>query len=153
MEDHKEFQFGWIIFVFFIPVHLLITYLYFNKLGDNPLDTNMFLIISLVMILTYLLFYGLTTSITADQITVSFGIGIIRKRIQISRIKTVETVKNPWYYGWGIRFIPKGILYNISGSDGVELRFNDTTRVIRIGTKDSLKLKQEIEKRIRLKNK
>jgi hypothetical protein len=43
------------------------------------------------------------------------------------------------------------MLYNIGGSDGVELKFSDTIRVIRIGTKDALNLKQEIEKRLNSK--
>lgn len=149
MEDHKEFQFGWIIFVFVVPVQILITYFYVNDIGDNPLGTNGFITINLIIILTYLLFYGLTITIADKQITVSFGIGLIRKNIQLSQIKNVETVKNPWYYGWGIRFIPKGMLYNINGLDGIELKFNDTDKVIRIGTKDSMKLRQEIEKRLR----
>lgn len=148
MKDYKEFQPGWILFVLILPAQLLITYLYFNGLGDKPLDRNSFMIISLLNFLVCLLFYGLTTSITADKITASFGIGIIRKRILIKRIKSVEIVKNPWYYGWGIRFIPKGMLYNISGLDGVELRFKDTNSVIRIGTRQPLKLKEEIEKRL-----
>jgi hypothetical protein len=61
---------------------------------------------------------------------------------------TVESVTSPWYYGWGIRMIPNGTLYNISGGDGVELKFADTNRIIRIGTKDSLTLKKEIRKRL-----
>ena len=44
----------------------------------------------------------------------------------------------------------KGMLYNISGSSGVEIRFKDTLDVIRIGTKNSAKLKLEIVKRIKL---
>jgi hypothetical protein len=103
----------------------------------------------LTFILVCLLFYGLTTKITPDTISVSFGIGLIRKRIKLKRIKTVEIVKSPWYYGWGIRIIPNGTLYNMSGTDGVELKFNDTDRIIRIGAKDSLTLKKEIEKRLK----
>ena len=148
MKDYKEFQRGWILLAFIIPVQLLITYLYINGLGDKPLDGNSFMIISLLNMLVCLLFYGLTTTITTDKITASFGIGIIRKRILINRIKSVEAVRNPWYYGWGIRFIPKGMLYNISGLDAVQLNFKDTTRVIRIGTSDANALKLEIEKRL-----
>ena len=148
MNDYKEFQFGWLIFIFVIPVQVLITYFYLNDMGDTPIGTTGFLIISMVIVLTYLLFYGLTTSVTADQVKITFGIGLIRKSIQLRRIKSVETVNNPWYYGWGIRFIPKGMLYNIHGLDGVELKFNDTSRVIRIGSSDSAKLKQEIERRV-----
>lgn len=149
MKDYKEFQPGWIIFVAIIPLQVWITYSYVNKLGDKPFDFNSFIIISIVNMLICLLFYGLTTRVTADTITASFGIGIIRKRILINRIKSVETVRNPWYFGWGIRFIPKGMLYNISGLDGVELKFKGTNRVIRIGTKEPIKLMQEIGKRLK----
>jgi hypothetical protein len=148
MKDYKEFTFGWLIFLAVIPIHILLTYLHINNIGDRPIGTNPFILITLMFILICLLFYGLTTKITSDAITVSFGIGLIRKRIQLQRIRSVTTVKSPWYYGWGIRLIPNGLLYNISGSDGVELRFHDTNRIIRIGTKDSLRLKREIEKRL-----
>jgi hypothetical protein len=148
MKDHKEFTSGWLIFLFVIPVHLLIIYLYVNNLGDRPLGTAGFIAINSVIILICLLFYGLTTMVTHELITVSFGIGLIRKRIALKRVRTVEIVKSPWYYGWGIRIIPNGMLYNISGSGGVELTFHDTRRIIRIGSKDPGSLKREIEKRL-----
>jgi hypothetical protein len=148
MKDYKEFTFGWLIFVLLIPIHLLMTYLYINDIGDRPMGTNGYIVVTMTFILIYFLFYGLTTKITSDTITVSFGVGLIRKKIQLKRVKTVDTIKSPWYYGWGIRIIPNGTLYNMSGTDGVELKFNDTNRIIRIGTKDSLALKKEIEKRL-----
>lgn len=148
MKDYKEFTFGWMILAFLIPIHVLLTYLYINEIGDSPLGTTGYFLITLTFILTYVLFYGLTTRINSDIITVSFGIGLIRKRIPLKRIKTVERVKSPWYYGWGIRLIPNGILLNMSGSAGVELKFKDTGRIVRIGTKDSLRLKKEIDKRL-----
>jgi hypothetical protein len=135
-------------FCFVIPVQILIVYLYVNEVGDRPLGTIGFLVVNAIIFLTYFLFYGLTTKVNSSTVTISFGIGIIRKNIQLKRIIQVEVVKSPWYYGWGIRFIPNGMLYNISGSDGVELSFNDTNRVIRIGTKDSGRLKEEVLKRL-----
>jgi hypothetical protein len=148
MKDHKEFTFGWLIFAIVIPIHLLLTYLYVNHIGDRPLSTNIYAVITVTLFLTYILFYGLTTQVTAEKIIVSFGPGIIKKRIELKTVKTVEAVKSPWYYGWGIRIIPNGVLYNISGRDSVELRFNDRKGIIRIGTKNSLTLKNEIEKRL-----
>jgi hypothetical protein len=148
MKDYKEFTFGWLIFILLIPTHLLMTYLYINDIGDRPMGTNGYIILTVTFILIFFLFYGLTTKITSDTITISFGVGLIRKKIQLKRVKTADTIKSPWYYGWGIRIIPNGTLYNISGTDGVELKFNDTNRIIRIGTKDSLTLKKEIEKRL-----
>ena len=148
MKDYKEFQFGWLIFVVTIPTQILITYLYLNGLGDRPIELTGFVIASSVFILVYLLFYGMATKISDDVITIAFGIGLIRKRIALKRISMVEVIKTPWYYGYGIRFIPNGMLYNISGMDGIEIKFNNTVRVVRIGTKDSIKLKQQIEKRL-----
>lgn len=148
MKDYKEFTFGWLIFVFAIPIHLFLTYLYVNNLGDRPMGTDGYIVFTLAVILVCLLFYGLTTKITSDTIVVSFGIGLIRKRIELKRVKKVDEVESPWYYGWGIRIIPHGTLFNISGTRGVELKFNDTRRIIRIGTKDSSTLKREIESRL-----
>jgi sulfite exporter TauE/SafE len=149
LKDFTEFQFSWLIFIFTISTQLLITSFYIAEVGDRPIGTNGFLIIISIFLLVYLLFYGLTTKISADTITVSFGIGLIRKRILINRISKVETVKTPWYYGYGIRFIPNGMLYNISGSEGIEIEFNDTKRVVRIGSKNPGLLKLQIEKRIK----
>jgi len=42
-------------------------------------------------------------------------------------------VKNHWYYGWGIRLTPHGVLYNVSGFYAVELRLR-TGKEFRIGT-------------------
>ena len=42
-------------------------------------------------------------------------------------------VKNPWYYGWGIRWTPDGPLYNIAGEGGVMLILADGKK-IRIGS-------------------
>lgn len=66
----------------------------------------------------------------------------------MQKIKSIQIVESPWYYGWGIRLIPNGILYNISGQKGVELTFSDTNKVIRIGSKKPDALKLEIEKRL-----
>jgi len=147
-SNYKEFQFGWLIFAFMIPAYILIVYLYVNELGQKPIGSNGFIFISVVTLLVYLLFYGMTTKINSDHIVITFGIGIIRKRILLNKIKEVIVVTNPWYYGWGIRLIPGGILYNISGNKCIELTFHDTGRKVRIGSKDSSRLKTELEKRI-----
>jgi hypothetical protein len=62
------------------------------------------------------------------------GIGLIKKNYPISDIKSVQKVKNNLLYGWGIRVIPGGWLYNVSGFYAIELRFHSSDKVIRIGT-------------------
>lgn len=149
ISEYKEFTFGWLIFAFIIPIHAVLTYFYLNSPGVNGMGFNEYLVVTFVFILVCILFYGLTTKINSEAIIVSFGVGLIRKKIKLDRIRSVKTVRSPWYYGWGLRIIPGGMLYNISGFEGVELTFHDTNRIMRIGTKDSLRLKNEIEKRRR----
>ncbi len=149
MKDYREFTFGWIIFIFVIPIYFYVTYMHVNHLGDRPLSINGYLIFTSVIVLICLLFYGLTTKVSTDAILISFGIGLIRKRIKLNRITEITTVTSPWCYGWGIRLIPNGLLYNISGTAGVELRFSDTNRIIRIGSPHPSALKKAIAERLK----
>lgn len=151
MKDFKEFQFGWVILIILIPVQVLLSYFYFNQIGNNPISNTGFFTVTLVSLLGCFLFYGLKTTISNNVLTVSFGIGLIRKRIKIETIKSVKPTKNNHLYGWGIRFIPKGILYNISGSEAIELNLKDSHRIIRIGTQNTQRLQQEIVARLTFK--
>lgn len=148
MKRYKEFQFGWWLLAFFVPIHVVIFYLYVNQIGERPIPPNGLIIFSLLFFVIYILFYGMTTLIDEKEILIYFGIGLIRKRISLNNIAAVEEVKNPWYYGWGIRLIPNGILYNISGFRAVKIKLKNTTSSLRIGTKNSLRLVQEINCRL-----
>lgn len=148
LKPYREFTFGWIIFAFALPVFGLQTYLFVNNLGDRPISNTGFILVTLLMVVICLLFYGMTTKITGDRISISYGLGLIRKNIPLARITSVEPAESPWWYGWGIRLIPKGMMYNISGTESVELKFNDTDRIFRIGTKNPSLLAREIKLRI-----
>jgi hypothetical protein len=53
--------------------------------------------------------------------------------VRFERIRGFAIVRNPWYYGWGIHFIPGGMLYNASGLSAIELQLTNG-RYVRIGT-------------------
>jgi hypothetical protein len=148
MKRYKEFQFGWWLLALIIPIHVAIFYLYVNQSGERPIPLSVLIIFSLLFSVIYILFYGMTTLIDEKEISIYFGIGLIRKRITLQNIVSVEEVKNPWYYGWGIRLIPNGMLYNIGGFKAVEIKFKDATSSIRIGTRASSRLLQEINNRL-----
>ena len=148
MKDFREFQFGWMVFAFTPPIQVLLTIMFLFRLGDRPMGTIIFIVISVTFALIYIFFYGMTTTVTAEKIIVSFGLGLRTVKKSLKEISSVEVVENPWYYGWGIRLIPKGMLYNISGSRGIELKFIDSNRVVRIGSKDPRRLREEIVKRL-----
>ncbi len=79
------------------------------------------------------LIHSLTVRVTQNEIMLSFGIGLVRKRIMVDEIESAQAVQNHWYSGWGIKKIWGGWMYHVSGFDAVELRMRHG-RVNRIGT-------------------
>ena len=148
MTRYKEFQTFNLLLAFLIHTHILLGILFFVQSGTRPIDLNGFVIQNVIIGLSYLFFYGMTNSITDEKITIQFGIGIIWRNIELTNIASVVTVRNPWYYGWGIRLIPNGMLYNIGGFEAVELKLKSSGRVVRIGTKNPVQLRNEIVKRL-----
>jgi hypothetical protein len=100
-------------------------------------------IVLVVLLACLALFYSLAVEISHDNLTISFGIGIIRKRFKIRDVVNAYPVRNRWYYGWGIRMTPHGWLFNVSGLDAVEIEMSSGKRY-RIGTDQPMELAQAI---------
>lgn len=81
------------------------------------------------------IFSWLTIRIGDNELVAAFGRGWPRKRVDLGTVQAAAAVRNAWYYGWGIRWIPRGSLWNVWGLDAVELSL-DSGRVVRIGTDD-----------------
>ncbi len=94
--------------------------------------------VAFLVILT-LLFHSLTVEVGPEELTVRFGIGLIRKRIPLQTIESAKEVRNRWYYGYGIRLTPHGWLWNVSGLEAVELTLSQGKR-FRIGTDEPREL-------------
>lgn len=86
-----------------------------------------------MMSLVFLLFHSLTVTIDDVFIRVSFGPGLLRKRIPLSRVVSCRPVRNRLWYGFGIRYIFDGWMWNVSGMDAVQLTYEDGHH-FRIGT-------------------
>lgn len=84
-------------------------------------------------------FSSLTVTVEPTRAHAAFGRGWPRKTVEFSRVTEVRAVRNRWIYGWGIRWVPKGSLWNVWGLDAVEFVL-DTGRVVRFGTDDSDRL-------------
>ena len=100
-----------------------------------------------VMVILLALFSSLTVYEDHNSIRIKYGIGLIGKSIPFERIQSCGAVTNPWYWGWGLRKIPGGRLYNISGLKAVELTLKDGGK-IRIGTNEPEVLAGIINNRI-----
>jgi hypothetical protein len=90
------------------------------------------------------LFASLTVRVDRDTLRFHFGPGFWTKEIPIDDIRSVQAVRNSAWWGFGIRFTPKGWLYNVSGLDAVEIARDDGS-TIRVGTDEPDALVQAIE--------
>ena len=131
MTGYKRTQIGYLMLAF-IAIGILLVLNYFYLSGN----TNPFLLIILAALaVSLLLFSILTVEVDGEEVSVRFGVGLIRKRFPLSEIESHSAVRNPWYYGWGLRRTPIGWLYNVSGLEAVEITLKDG-RKVRIGTDD-----------------
>jgi hypothetical protein len=100
-----------------------------------------------VLAVALLLFGTLTVRIDDRSLRLHFALGLIRKRIGLGDIRSYRAVRNKWYYGWGIRLFPGGILYNVSGLEAVEILLESGKRY-RIGTDEPDALCRALENAI-----
>jgi hypothetical protein len=97
--------------------------------GFNPIG----LAVMILLALFASLFATLTVYMEGDAVKLYFGPGLIRKRFPLAEIESCQIVRNHWYYGWGLRRIPQGWLFNVSGFQAVEITMI-TGHKYRIGT-------------------
>jgi len=140
MYSHK--QKGFLIIFLLVPTIIFIgIYIYdITSLVGKPVWV-MPLLIFIFGAMTFALisFYAMEIVVKNNTIFMKLGIGVIKKEFKISSIESIKIVKNKMWYGWGIRWIPGGTLYNVSGLDAVELIIKDG-RKIRLGTDDPQEL-------------
>ncbi len=84
-----------------------------------------------------------------DSLRIKFGYGIFAKRFPLGQIASVRSVKNRWYYGWGVKvwFWPYMWIYNVSGFDAVEIALKNG-KIYRIGTDVPSELEAAIKQTI-----
>ncbi|HEX6598979.1 MAG TPA: hypothetical protein VF034_06625 [Gemmatimonadaceae bacterium] len=81
------------------------------------------------------LFSSLTVQVNDRELVSWFGPGFWHVRAPLQRIVGVERTRSSGLEGWGIRITTRGMLYNVSGRDAVEIRLDDGRR-FRLGTDD-----------------
>ena len=142
---YKHTQTGWFMIALFLVFLAHLNYLYLNHLGNNPLPFAAYFSLSILFILILLCFYKLQVNVDQSGINVIFGIGLIHIKITPEKVYHVRVVHTPWYYGLGIRFTSKGMLYNIQGSSAVEISYLDgKSKTVLIGSNDPNALREFI---------
>ena len=143
---YKHTQIGYLI-IFVLIVVILLFGSILSQAGSDPiLVVVLFLILFLIAS-----FASLNVMIDGNHLRIKFGYGIFRKSFLLREIISARTVKNHWYYGWGIRvwFWPYMLIYNISGFGAVEIKMKNG-KIYRIGTDEPEKLEFAIKQAIKL---
>jgi len=132
--SYRHKQFGTALVVGNSALILLVFWLT-AQAGPHPV-----LLLALALLAFLLvIFSSLTVMITASSLVFWFGPGVMRKTVPLASIESAVPVRNPWYAGFGIRYLVQGILYNVSGLSAVEIVLRDG-KSFRLGTDEPEKL-------------
>jgi hypothetical protein len=102
--------------------------------SDEPvMAVGVVFIAGALLFLLTLVFGRLSVDVALDHLRVAFGAGWPAKTVPFADVVSATAVRNRWWYGWGIRWIPRGRLWNVWGLDAVELELGNGRR-FRIGT-------------------
>ena len=127
----------WSLVLIFVVLLGLLALLLFLVQADDDGDTTIAAVIvglsMLVVFASAVVFSRLTVTVDPTEVVAAFGWGWPRRNIAIGEIVSVQRVRNKWWYGWGLRWIPNGSMYNVWGFDAVELELR-SGKVFRIGT-------------------
>lgn len=136
-------QIGYPFFIIYFVI--LISVFAVNKFGFQDFKgENDFIILIVILSIILLMTFKLRVSIEDKQLTLSYGVGLFKKRFDLSDIANVSMVKNKWYCGWGVRISSEGTMYNISGFEGVKIDFRSGVSIV-VGTNEPLELYQALK--------
>ena len=139
MTTYKHTQIGYLMVVVALAVLVLFVWVQITARAEPPSvnsGTNFAVTAIMAFILLILAsFTTLTTSIDKNCFRIKFGYGIFARKFALNQIASVQSVKNHWYYGWGVRvwFWPYMRIYSISGFDAVEMIMRNG-KIYRVGT-------------------
>ena len=140
--QHKQLGFILItvfVIVFLFLVDLLTLSIIFWHDSLPAYVTPLLIAATILIIIAGDLFSSMTIRIEDEHLIWHFGFGFWKNRVQLNEIRSSEPVRNKWWYGWGIRKIPGGWLYNVSGLDAVEFSL-ENGRLFRLGSDETDKL-------------
>ena len=139
IKRYEHTQFGYFITIAIVAAMVAIGVI-MADMGINWIAVTVMVVLAVIVVL----FHRLTVVIDEEELVVQFGPGLIRKRFKLNEIVSCQTVKIPWYYGWGIRATPQGMVFRVSGFHAIHVKLT-TGKEFLIGTD----VPQELEEAIR----
>ncbi len=148
---YKHTQIGYLMIAVTLAVLVIFARAQILARAEPPsVDSGTNFAVTAIMVLILFVlssFCSLQVIIDDQYLKIKFGYGIYQKKFLLSDIVSAKTVKNKWYYGWGIRgsLWSNMIIYNVSGFDAVQIELKNG-KIYRIGTDEPAVLEQVILK-------
>jgi len=142
IEHYEHTQIGYLIIVAIAAAMVAIGIMLVTS-GINVIAIAVLVTLAVALVL----FYSLTVTLWEEELVMKFGPGAIRKRFRLNEIQSCQAVKIPWYYGWGIRLTPRGMLFRVSGFHAVHIKLTSGKEYV-IGTDVPQELKDAISQSI-----
>jgi hypothetical protein len=115
-----------------VPFGIIVAVVLITAEADPVVDSVAVLgLVLLIAIMAH--FSWLRITVDPGRARAAFGAGWPAKTVDLSTVTAVRVVRNRWWYGFGIRVVPNGWLWNVWGLDAVEFVL-ETGRVVRFGT-------------------
>jgi len=150
METKKFTQIGTISLIVMTPFLIFSLIMIIASGFKDLIIVSIFGFIALTLVACLFIFYKLTIYINDTSISFKLGIGLITRKYLIADILSCKTVRNDPLYGIGIRMIPGGCLYNVSGLSAVELIFKNKKAKVRIGTDKPDEIAEILSRKIKV---
>ncbi|MFO1302826.1 MAG: hypothetical protein U1F54_03790 [Burkholderiales bacterium] len=149
MSPYRHRQVGWKL-VAGVAAGLVLAGWFVARLSPATREAAPLLVYGLfgVLLVALLAFGVLTVTVDDREIRVVFGIGLVRKTIEVPEVVKCEIVGVRAFWGWGLHWTPGGWLYNVGGRDAVRLVLARDKPVI-VGTDDAPGLAAAIGERIK----
>lgn len=152
MSWYVRTQTGWGLRGIFLSAFLLLLYRARLKAGSwngipESLEFWPLMAATIVLTLVVLIFTVMTVTVDESDVEVSLGLELIRERVPVFEIESIEEVSIPWH-SVGFKKISGGWLYSVAVSGGIDIRRNNGKRLI-IGSEDPESLMRAIRSRMR----
>ena len=128
MSEYRHVQIGYLLIISF---GILIIFSAVLVVATSFTPGFLFAMIAFAIALT--MFCNMTVLVDNRFIVVAFYLGLPRRSISLADVASCRVVRCPWYYGWGIRYTPRGWIFRISGLAAVEIELAKGKR-FQIGT-------------------
>ncbi len=154
-HEDQQFRQSW-VWLILLPITVLIWYIaimqiiFHTPIGNNPASESEALILWLLFGILFPIFFyrlKLTTEVRHSGLYIRYSpLHLKFKKIPIDKetkhyMRTYKPITE--YGGWGIKWGPKGKVYNVSGNLGVQLEFKNGKKLL-LGTQKPQQLEGAI---------